>query len=551
MEVQNLVQGTDAWHQFRFQHFGASEAAAMLGLSDKVKRTELLHMKHTGTAKEFSDWVQTRILDYGHEVEALARPIVEEQIGEDLYPVTRSDGKISASCDGLTMSEELAWEHKQWNEVLAALVAAGTVPDTHMPQCQQVLMVTKAKKLIFTVSDGTPDKMVSTEVLPSQEWFDRIRAGWAQFEKDLASYEHVEYAEKPAADTIMQLPALAVQIRGEVVLSNLPEFKAAAIRFIGSIKTELETDEDFSNADATVKFCEAAEKNLELTKAAALGQTASIDELMKTIDFIQSELRTKRLVLDKLVKSKKTEIKENALVAARDAYRDYIESLEAEIKPVRLNIQPGPDFVGAAKNKRTLASLHDAVDTELANAKIAADAVAKNIRTKLAWYNASANDYEFLFNDLATIVLKSGDDFQLLVTTRIAEHKKAEETRLEAERKRIREEEEARATAKTVIAQAAAPEPIKAPVAAVQVSAHTNVQAIAHAPATPPDLHLGQIAARLGFILTADFLRTLGFEPAARKGAAMLYHERDFDRICVALINHIADVRLQRQQQAA
>jgi predicted phage-related endonuclease len=77
----------------------------MLGISTLVTRTELLHMKATGTAQEFSDWVQKNILDYGHQVEALARPLVEELIGEDLYPVTCSDGRLSASCDGLTMAK--------------------------------------------------------------------------------------------------------------------------------------------------------------------------------------------------------------------------------------------------------------------------------------------------------------------------------------------------------------------------------------------------------------------------------------------------------------
>src|SRR5687768_9563227 len=124
-----LVQGSDAWHQFRLEHFGASEAAAMLGLSKKVTRTELLHMKSTGTAREFSDWVQKNILDYGHEVEALTRPIIEEEFGIDLYPVTCSDGLPSASCDGLTLCESDAFEHKQPNKELVASVKAGIVPD--------------------------------------------------------------------------------------------------------------------------------------------------------------------------------------------------------------------------------------------------------------------------------------------------------------------------------------------------------------------------------------------------------------------------------------
>lgn len=58
-----------------------------------------------------------------------------------------------------------------------------------------------------------------------------------------------------------------------------------------------------------------------------------------------------------------------------------------------------------------------------------------------------------------------------------------------------------------------------------------------------PTLRLGQIAERLGFSLTADFLRTLGFEPAARDKAAQLYHEHDFTMICAALNRHISAVQ--------
>jgi hypothetical protein len=56
---------------------------------------------------------------------------------------------------------------------------------------------------------------------------------------------------------------------------------------------------------------------------------------------------------------------------------------------------------------------------------------------------------------------------------------------------------------------------------------------------SPPDLRLGQITERLGFALTADFLRTMGFEPAGRDRAAVLYHESDFPRICAALVKRI------------
>lgn len=447
MQINDLTQGSDAWHQYRLTHFGASEAAAMLGISPKVKRTELLHMKHTGTAREFSDWVQSNILDYGHEVEALARPLVEEIIGDDLYPVTCSDGLLSASCDGLTMCEDIAFEHKQWNSKLATSVAAGELPEEHAPQCQQILMVTGAQKVKFVVSDGTAEKMVHMDVMPDPVWFERIRAGWAQFEKDLAEYKPRELADKPQAEAIMQLPALVVQIRGEVATSNLPEFRAAAELFIANIKTDLQTDDDFANAEATVKFCDKAEKDLELTKSAAIAQTASIDDLMRTIDFIKEQLRSKRLMLEKLVTSKKTAIKEKILADAKLAFGEHVAGLEAEIKPIRL-IYAQPDFPGASKNKRTLASLHDAIDSELANAKIATNATATDVRAKLAWCKTNAEGYGFLFMDMQQIIQKPEEDFQLLINTRIADHKKTEAEKLESERKRIQAEEETKAAAK-------------------------------------------------------------------------------------------------------
>ncbi|RBL65385.1 hypothetical protein C3E98_043275, partial [Pseudomonas sp. MWU13-2625] len=124
MKTLDLIQGSPEWLAARAIRFTASEAAAMLGLSDKVKRSELLHMKATGSEREFSEWVQRNLLDKGHEVEALARPIAEGIVGEDLYPATGVEDveglPLLASFDGITMLEDECWENKMWNAGLAA-----------------------------------------------------------------------------------------------------------------------------------------------------------------------------------------------------------------------------------------------------------------------------------------------------------------------------------------------------------------------------------------------------------------------------------------------
>lgn len=63
------------------------------------------------------------------------------------------------------------------------------------------------------------------------------------------------------------------------------------------------------------------------------------------------------------------------------------------------------------------------------------------------------------------------------------------------------------------------------------------------APMPLPTLKLGAISTRLGFTVTANFLRSLGFEPAGRERAAVMYHEGDFAGICDALIAHINTVK--------
>lgn len=450
MKTHNFKQGDKDWHDFRSTHYGASEAAAMLGISPYMSRTELLQLKATGKAQEHSEYTK-KILQNGHDAEASARTLLEEDMGDDFYPVTCSKDKLSASVDGLTMDGSTAFEHKLLNNGLFESVLSQQVPDHYMAQCQQIIMVTGAERVIFMCSDGTREKRASVEVIKDQSWFDRIESGWKQFEKDLANYEHKEHVEKPEPAAIMQLPALSIQIKGEVTLSNLPQFKEAAESFIANIKTDLQTDDDFANAEATVKFCGDTEDKLEAAKAAAIGQTASIDELMRTIDFIKESIRTKRLTLEKLVKSQKESIKKNIIDAAFMVCADHSNEIAKEFKTISfihlITFLSRQNFETVCKNKRTLSSLHNAVDTEVATIKIKLDDLARVIRKNLTHLPEDLS----LFRDLQTIITKPEEDFRLLVESRLAEQKRKEE---EAKERAIAEvkaaEERGRAQAAAV-----------------------------------------------------------------------------------------------------
>lgn len=453
MQIHNLIQGSPEWHKHRAEHFNASDAPAMMGISKYKTRSQLLHEMATGIAQEFDSATDKRFAD-GHRFEALARPIAEGIIGEDLFPVTGSLGNHSASFDGLTEDYSICFEHKTLNDDIRKAMGAngntGGLDEMYRVQMEQQLMISGATQCLFMASKWDGEKMteeVHGWYLPDLVLRGRIALGWQQFAKDLENYMPPEVIEKPVADVIMGLPAVSIQATGMITASNLPEFKKAAETFIANIKTELVTDEDFSNAEANVKFCKSAEDDLEGTKKAILAQTTTIDEAIKTIDYIKAQLATKRIMLDKLVKSEKESRKLAIIDKARISFNDHFVALESEIKPIRL-IGQHPDFAGAMKGLKKLSAMQDAVDTALANGKIEIEATAKDIRAKLAWCKENAAGHSALFPDLQQLIAKPMEDFTLTITSRIEKHKADEAARLESEREKIRAEEEAKAIAK-------------------------------------------------------------------------------------------------------
>ncbi|NDZ11527.1 YqaJ viral recombinase family protein [Variovorax sp. WS11] len=586
--VHDLVQGVPAWDEFRLTHFGASEIAAVLGLSKTTTRTELLRAKKTGIAKEFGDWLQRNVLDRGHEIEALARPLAVEFAGVDgFYPATASIGRISASSDGLDMLDETAWECKSLNAQNGPIVRAGQVPEEHMPQCQQVLMVTGADRLLFTVSDGTRENTFHVWVEPDTTWFDRIRAAWAQFEIDLAAYVPVEIKERPAAEVTLALPALVIHAKGEITTSNMKEYGDALTRRLAEVRAiQLVTDQDFSNAKESAKLLRENIQQAKHAKEAMLAQTVTVGEAARMIDSWCEDMRQTALKLEQDVEREDRVKKAAMLAKARTDYEAHIEALKVDTGGPWI-VLPSPDWPGAIKSKRSFASMQDALDTMLANAKIVADESARKIRASLACMAEEGKGYEFLLADRLAHIGKPVEDVRILVRARITEHKATEERRAaelaERERARIRAEEEDRARAQAAREQQdreaaerrereeaegrkrqqeqeaaareqqerqqtlARTEPQReAPVAPAAAPAPTVIPMPARPAATPagkPTLSLGQLKERLAPIqITADGLATLGFTGLKDRGS-VLFHEAEYPHILAALVAHVQAIQ--------
>lgn len=474
MKILELVQGSQEWHDVRAKLFTASEAPAMMSVSKYMKRSELLKQKATSITPEVTP-AQQRIFDKGHAAEASARPIAEKIINDELFPVTGQLEETSylASFDGITMMEDVIWEHKLINNDLRNATAE-TLGEHYKVQMDQQLMVSGANKCLFMASDGTEEDCNYFWYETTDERKQALVSGWGQFQKDLEAYQPEEVKPEAVADVPESLPSLFADVVGEVKNTNLATFKDIVLDRIRSIKTDLVTDSDFATAEATVKFFTKAEKELESAKERALSQTASIDDLFKTIDHLKEEMRTKRLALNKQVKERKDQIRADMLLEAKHAFVQHIDDINSKLGGFPIQ-SVAVDFAGAIKGKKTISSIQSSIDDEMARAKIEANQAASAMSENVATLKEMTEGFEFLFSDSRELVLLGNAHLKAEIKTRIVEHKQAEEERLKAERERIRLEEEAKAKAK---AEAEAKEQERARIAA-EMKAKAEAEALA------------------------------------------------------------------------
>lgn len=453
MQTHNLISNTPEWFAYRLGKNNASEAAAMIGASTKVTRDQLIAEKATGIGREFSRFVQEHILDKGHEFEKLACPLAEAIVGESLYPVTGSEGQLSASFDGLTMFEDMAWEHKRLNKALRAVLSMPGCTGLDLPmeyqiQMEQQCAVSGCAKVLFMASEWTDDGVL-VEALhcwytPNLQLRAQILAGWEQLHKDVDAYVPPAAQAAPVVGRAPDhLPALRIEVNGAVTASNLAEFKATAMAAIEGVNRVLSTDVDFADAEASVKWCAEVESRLAAAKQHALSQTVDIDALFRTMDDIAAEARRVRLELAGLVKQRKEQLRSEIVAGGVAALRAHTENLNLALGRHYVPLVPA-DFGGAVKGKRSIDSIQSAVNDELARAKIAASEVATRVQTNLKALHDTEGVVLALFPDVATLVLKGCDDFALVVQNRHAQHAEKELQRMEVERARIRAEEVAK-----------------------------------------------------------------------------------------------------------
>lgn len=500
MTHHELVQGSPEWLAYRREHFNASDAPAMMGCSPYKTRDALLLEIHTGLAAEVGAETQ-RIFDNGHRFEGLARPHAENIIGQDLYPVVGSLGKLSASFDGLTMLEDEGYEHKSLNAELRAFFAdletvapeyrgqyvAQHLGMAYQVQMEQQCMVSGAGRILFVASKWNGDQLVELHhcwYYSNAELAARITLGWDQFEADLCAFVPTDRAPAVVAQAVTALPAVNVQVSGQIVIrDNFKAFETAVRDFLEHrLIREPKSDQDFADLDLQIKAMKGAESALESAETQMLSQIQAVDEAKRQKDMLHKLVRDNRLMAEKLLAAEKERRRAEIVMEGTEAFAQHVEACNARLRPIlsRAGVsympQTRPDFAAAIKGLKSFDSMQAAVNSALANAKIEASAIADKIGANLITLKAVDAKYAHLFPDTGTIIHKAADDLAALIVSRTTAFDAAEAKRQEEEREKLKVEVRADIEAEQT-AQAA-------------ISTAANTSAAAVAPALQPSMAL-------------------------------------------------------------
>lgn len=163
----DLIQGTPAWHAWRNQGIGASDAPAILGVSPWMTIYQLWELK-TGRRAPFAGNAATR---RGSEMEAQARAAYEAHTGIIVQPHCRTHPELDwmrASLDGIDLDGRLILEVKCPGKEDHATAIQGKVPEKYIPQVQHQLAVSGAELCHYWSYDG--DMGILVEVRPDEDY---------------------------------------------------------------------------------------------------------------------------------------------------------------------------------------------------------------------------------------------------------------------------------------------------------------------------------------------------------------------------------------------
>ena len=224
---------------------------------------------------------------------------------------------------------------------------------------------------------------------------------------------------------------LIIKLKGEITDTNFDEWKNDLLARLKNVNTELASDDDFANAESDVKIIKAGEVALKNAKASALEQADEIQKLFAAIDEVSSEARDARLALERQIKKRKAEIKDEIVESGLDAVKAYIEEQSTELQSVKNSWLDRSAFEEEIKGKRTTTSMQKAVTGLQVKIKNEIAQREESINANRSVLDKINDDYSAVFQDKESLLLMDDESLQATIAERIeyfeAEKKKQSE----------------------------------------------------------------------------------------------------------------------------
>ena len=318
-----VKQGTDEWLELRKQYWTSSSALGVIKDPQKAAADWL-------EAKEKEVKCPQWVLNKGHATEGLAR---NRLIREGIFiPAVISSGQMLTSLDGYIPSNGgTVYEHKLYNnELYAKYVIKGIIPPRDYWQSIHHLLVTRAEKLLYVMSDLTiktePFHKITIYYKDVVDDVEKLGLAYRQMQKHIV-----------AGDKITELPVVAepkcLIDKGVVTEHNLQVVNQGLV----------DVEKFIENADFTLptisKQGSTAAKNLDIFEKLAAKEmdklaksNQSIADAIETIEFYKNKARNIRLDLKKKIDlAKKQQVEDlinnyNTKCVANVSELDYLRS---------------------------------------------------------------------------------------------------------------------------------------------------------------------------------------------------------------------------------
>lgn len=239
MDLSKIVQGSPEWHQWRKGGIGASESAAILGVSPYSTPYQVW-LEKTGRVKGFEGNFAT---ERGNDLEGKARAKYELLTMEDMPAALAQHPKfeiLRASLDGLRSDNKLILEIKCPGAESHKMAIEGKVPEHYMIQIQHQLAVTGADACHYFSYSYKDQSHALIEVLPDVEMQGKIVASALEFWNLVQSDRSPPLTDADAKevwdDEVRELCFRLLNFQGTLSKTEIDFLKAKVIQLGGHSK---------------------------------------------------------------------------------------------------------------------------------------------------------------------------------------------------------------------------------------------------------------------------------------------------------------------------